>query len=71
MTYITYRDTLRRTPAADASWQHSMPAAAPLPSGRFAPSGFSAPIALLETALAVAILSFFGLMIDNTIAGIF
>ncbi len=71
MTYMTYRDTLRRTPAVDASWQHSMPAAAPRTSGTFARSGFSAPIAVLETALAVATLSFFGLMVDNTIAGIF
>jgi hypothetical protein len=71
MAYITYRDTLRRTQASDASWQQSMPAALPRTSGTFARSAFSAPIAVLETALAVAILSFFGLMVDNAIAGIF
>jgi len=71
MAYITYRDTLRRTPASEASWQQSMPAASPRTYGTFRRSAFSAPIAVLETALAIATLSFFGLMVDNTIAGIF
>jgi ABC-type dipeptide/oligopeptide/nickel transport system permease subunit len=71
MAYITYRDTLRRTPAPDASWQHAMPAAMPLRSGHSWRPAASAPIAVLETVLAVATLSFFGLMLDNAIAGIF
>jgi hypothetical protein len=71
MAYITYRDTLRRTQASEASWQQSMPAATPRTSAHFAHSASSAPIAVLETALAVAILSFFGLMVDNAIAAIF
>jgi hypothetical protein len=48
-----------------------MPAATPRTSAHFAHSASSAPIAVLETALAVAILSFFGLMVDNAIAAIF
>jgi hypothetical protein len=71
MAYITYRDTLRRTPAPDASWQHTMPAAMPLRSGHTWRSAASAPIAVLETVLAVTTISFFGLMLDNAIAGIF
>jgi hypothetical protein len=70
MAYITYRDTLRRMPAGESLLQHDrMPAA----HGDIAlRRSVLAPLqAVVETALVVATLGFFTLMVDSTIAGVF
>jgi hypothetical protein len=71
MAYITYRDTLRRTPVGESTLQTATPDRAATRSGLFTAQKWDAPLAVLETVMVVATLGFFGLMLDNTIAGIF
>ncbi len=69
MAYITARDRVRTLPATSASWADAEPAARPIGRAVLRPSALAAPIVGLETALAVTVLAFFGLMIDSVIAG--